>query len=166
MPIVTTGLFSLEDITRHSITDGYIEIEQNAELTFGTFNIWEEFEGVRLEDVKIAPDARALLLQSNLDIRQALGSAAENYTFYSRMVIDDEDWISPEITITIENMSTVYGSSQNTQETCTNLYLIMDLEDFLGETIDIKLEIMADSTTEEGELLEVDAVLSAAIFLR
>ena len=166
MPIVTTGLFSLEDITRHSITDGYIEIEQNADLTFGSFNVWEEFEGVRLENVEIAPDARALLLQSNLDIRQTLGSTATNYTFYSRMIINNEDWVSPVITLSIENMSTIYGNEQFTQETGTNIYLLTDIEEFLNENIDIKLEIMADSTTEEGELLEVDAVLSAAIFLR
>ena len=171
MPLVETLAYRLEDLTKGAITRGAVEIEEDSELTFGAAGVWEEVEGVRLENVEIPSEARAILLQSSLDLVQTLGDPdreVDTFIFYCRININNGSWVSPVITITIENESVELGEEQFTRETGNNIYLMGDNEtdNFRGNDIDVSLEIQADGFTEEGRRIEIDGVLSTAILLR
>ncbi len=165
MPAITSGIITLQELSKGAITRGEVEIETNMDFESVASGVWISVLELSFD---VPSDARGLLLQNFLDINVFLGASNSTEVFYSRMNINDGDWTSPETTITLENKSDTFGdTSQDVDGSGTNMYLMTEGADNLETgSISIESELQSQNDLDADPALLVTSVLAAAILLR
>lgn len=165
MPKITTKKLSLAQIARGSITRGEIETADGHEWSSLSTNEWRDFDELGMT-IDIPENTRALLLTSHLTIRTFFNGGYTR-TYYMRFNLDDGRWISPEATVTVENLSGSWGEDEhNIEDTGINMYLMKDSHsDWKTGEVKIDVQLQAEQS-QDGHDMTSDGVLTAAMLLR
>ena len=161
MPLVETRLYRLEDIAKGAITRGRVESGEVSDFSVAV-PFFADIEEVELDNVEIPTDIRGILFENNIVI-----SIFDDFphVYETRININDEEWTSPEMSITAE---AVVGTGTWTMGEGSNVYLMTgnEMDNFLGQNIDVNVQLRAKDSDTGDETVFVEAVNSIGILLR